>query len=202
MRMTLSAFAACSLLGLTAGHARAGIPISDLVRSPEIEVAQLSTPSVSSPGTGVPVTATPGVTAPNLAPGSTPLGTTGATTSLSNPITAGAQLTAGAQATGGANAVNAPPSSALPNTTEPVMPSPSSIAPQPTPSTAGFVPQSGAPTAGGLPNGSFTVAPSSEPAQTGVIVPPSAPLQNGGAPVGQSMSNGGSNANVPGWDHP
>lgn len=202
MRVTMVASIACSLLGFAAAPAHAGIPLGGLERDapPPVEVEQapveVAQASVTSPGVGVPASVTPGTTAPNIASGSTAVGVTTPTTSLASPAptAAGAPLTAGAitQSNAGQETL---PSSALPTTTEPVPPTPSSIAPQPQQPTNGFTPQSGAPTSGGLfnqfdgltPNqttqGSINVAPVNQEPQ-----PPS--------------TNGGGNPNVPGWDHP
>ena len=190
MRVTMVAIAAGSLLGLTA-PVFAGVPLGGLTRDAQpVMVAQAS---VTSPGVGVPASVTPGVTAPNNAPGSAALGATTPSTSLASPApsAAGAPLTAGAinQSNAGGQSL---PSSALPATTEPVPPTPSSIAPPPQQPTNGFTPQSGSPTSGGLVNqfdnftpsqGSFSVAPVSRQ--------PEVP-----------SSNGGANPNVSGWDHP
>ena len=191
MRVTMVAMAACSLLGLAAAPAHAGIPLGGLQRdSQPVEVAQAS---VTSPGVGVPASVTPGVTAPNNAPGSAALGATTPSTSLASPApsAAGAPMTAGAinQSNAGGQSL---PSSALPATTEPVPPTPSSIAPPPQQPTNGFTPQSAAPTSGGLENqfdvnapsqGSFSVAPINRTQE----VP---------------STNGGANPNISGWDHP
>ena len=196
MRVTMVALTACSLLGLFAAPAHAGIPLGGLERDappPPVELAQAS---VTSPGVGVPTSVTPGTTAPNIASGSTAVGVTTPSTSLASPAptAAGAPLTAGAinEANAGQQAL---PSSALPETTETVPPTPSSIAPQPTPVSGGITPQSSAPTVGGLFNqfnglapdqnnpGSFNVAPTFQPPAT-----PSPHVDT--------------NPDVPGWDHP
>ena len=197
MRVTMVAamVTACSLLGLAATKVEAGIPLGDLTRDEAPAPELVAQASVTSPGVGVPSSVTPGTTAPNLASGATSVGVTTPSTSLASPTptAAGAPLTAGAvnQSNAGQSTL---PSSALPATTEPVPPTPSSIAPQPAEPTNGFTPQSAAPTSGGLFNQFNTVSPNQSQGSFSV-----APTQS--TPAAPS-TNGGANPNVPGWDHP
>jgi hypothetical protein len=230
MRKTMVAVAtACSLCGFAAAKAEAGVPQGGLLRDNSPALAQMATPGAAIGGgslggaTGAPIGgATTIGTAPNSAAMSSPSpSATGA------PVTSGAIN----QANGGQQALPssalpgttetvppttssiappqttsdiAPPqttsSIAPPQTTSDIAPpqTTSDIAPPPNPSSIAPLPSQSLAPQGPTQSGLFTNVPLPDANNSSGSFNVATPQQSQPAP----STNGGSNFNVPGWDHP